>query len=118
MPPVSAFRGGRCRVPRPMVDIDAVNRPFWDLLVAEHGPLDLFDVHTHIGQNDPDGFKQTPDELMRVMGNVDARAVVFPMHEPDGYPAANDAALAAAEASDGRLYAFARIDPKTNNAAA
>jgi predicted TIM-barrel fold metal-dependent hydrolase len=95
-----------------MVDIDAVNRPFWELLVAEHGPFDLFDVHTHIGANDPDGFKQTPAELMRVMEAAGARAAVFPMHEPDGYPAANDAAIAAAEASDGRLHAFARIDPR------
>ena len=52
------------------------------------------------------------------MTAADSRAVVFPMHEPDGYPAANDAALAAAEASGGRLYAFARIDPKTSDAAA
>ena len=101
-----------------MVDIDVINRPFWEHLVARHGPLDLFDVHTHIGQNDPDGFKQTPDELMQVLSRVEARAAVFPMHEPDGYPAANDAALAAAEASGGRLYAFARIDPKTPDAAA
>jgi hypothetical protein len=55
---------------------------------------------------------------MRVLASCNARAAVFPMHEPDGYPRANDAALAAAEASDGRLYAFARIDPKTSGAAA
>jgi uncharacterized protein len=101
-----------------MVDIDAVNRPFYDQLVAQHGPLELFDVHTHIGQNDPDGFKQTPAELIDVMERAGARAAVFPMHEPDGYPAANDAAIAAAEASGGRLYAFARIDPKLPDAAA
>jgi predicted TIM-barrel fold metal-dependent hydrolase len=101
-----------------MVDIDAVNRPFYDHLVAQHGPLELFDVHTHIGQNDPDGFKQSPAELMAVMERAGARAAVFPMHEPDGYPPANDAAMAAAEASDGRLYAFARIDPRTPDAAA
>jgi hypothetical protein len=35
------------------------------------------------------------------------------MHEPDGYPAANDAAIAAAAASDGRMVAFARLDPHT-----
>jgi predicted TIM-barrel fold metal-dependent hydrolase len=101
-----------------MLDIDAVNRPFWDLLIAEHGPLDLFDAHTHIGSNDPDGFKQSPEELMGVMAKAGARAVVFPMHEPDGYPPANDAALAAAEASGGRLVAFARIDPKVQGAVA
>jgi predicted TIM-barrel fold metal-dependent hydrolase len=99
-----------------MVDIDVINRPYWDTLSAAHGPLELFDVHTHIGANDPDGFKQTPAELLRVMGAAGARAAVFPMHEPDGYSAANDTALAAAEASDGRLHAFARIDPKTSDA--
>src|SRR3954449_2412225 len=117
MTPVSAFAHVRCSVPRPMVDIDVINRPFWEHLVAQHGPFDLFDVHTHIGANDPDGFKQTPEELLHVLSRVDARAAVFPMHEPGGYPAANDVALAAAEASDGRLFAFARIDPKTSGAA-
>ena len=57
---------------------------------------DWFDAHTHIGQNDPDGRKATPEEII---GGLDAaghrRAMVFAMHEPDGYPAANDAVLAA-----------------------
>src|SRR6185437_16613197 len=100
-----------CRVPRPMLDIDAILRPWWVDIAERHGPLSLFDVHTHIGFNDPDGFKQSPEELMRVMEAADARAVVFPMHEPDGYPAANDVAIAAAASSDGRLRAFCRIDP-------
>jgi predicted TIM-barrel fold metal-dependent hydrolase len=101
-----------------MVDIDVINRPFWDHLVGQHGPFDLFDIHTHIGSNDPDGFKQTPQELMRVMETAGARAAVFPMHEPDGYPAANDVALAAAQESGGRLVAFARIDPRAGDPAA
>jgi hypothetical protein len=33
------------------------------------------------------------------------------MHEPDGYPEANDTAVAAAAASDGRLVAFCRVNP-------
>jgi predicted TIM-barrel fold metal-dependent hydrolase len=97
-----------------MLDIDAMLRPWWDDVLERHGPLSLFDVHTHIGQNDPDGMKQTPAELMAAMAYANARAVVFPMHEPDGYPAANDAALAAAAESDGRLAAFCRIDPRVN----
>jgi uncharacterized protein len=101
-----------------MVDIDAVNRPYFELLSAEHGPLELFDAHTHIGANDPDGFKQTPAQLLAVIEKAGARAVVFPMHEPDGYPPANDAVIAAAEASGGRLVAFARIDPRRSDAAA
>ncbi len=42
---------------------------------------------------------------------ADARAVTFPMHEPDGYAPANDEALATAAASDGRLVAFCRVNP-------
>jgi uncharacterized protein len=100
-----------------MLDIDAILRPWWDDIVVRHGPLSLFDVHTHIGANDPDGFKQSPEELLRVMAAADARAVVFPMHEPDGYPAANDVAIAAASSSDGRLEAFCRIDPRASDPA-
>jgi predicted TIM-barrel fold metal-dependent hydrolase len=101
-----------------MLDIDAMLRPWWDDVLKRHGPLSLFDVHTHIGQNDPDGMKQSPAELMAAMEYADARAAVFPMHEPDGYPAANDVALAAAAQSDGRLVAFCRIDPRADAPAA
>jgi uncharacterized protein len=81
------------------------------------GPDDWFDAHTHIGQNDPDGRKATPDEIL---GGLDAaghrRAMLFAMHEPDGYPAANDAVLAAAAASGGRFVALARIAPNADGA--
>src|SRR3954453_4030719 len=117
MAPVSGLRALACRVPRPMLDIDAMLRPWWDDVLERHGPLELYDAHTHIGQNDPDGFKQTPAELMNVMGRAGARAVVFPMHEPDGYPAANDVAIAAARDSGGRLVAFCRVDPHADAAA-
>ncbi len=74
--------------------------------------LELFDAHTHLGQNDPDGMKQRPDELMDGIGAAAARgAFVFPMHEPDGYPAANDMVLAAARDSDGALVPFCRVNP-------
>jgi uncharacterized protein len=80
---------------------------------------DWFDAHTHIGQNDPDGRKATPEEII---GGLDAaghrRAMLFAMHEPDGYPAANDAVLAAAAASEGRLVALARIAPNSEGAVA
>jgi predicted TIM-barrel fold metal-dependent hydrolase len=100
-----------------MLDIDAILRPWWDDVVERHGPLSLFDVHTHIGANDPDGFKQSPEELIRILEGADARAVVFPMHEPDGYSGPNDVALAAAAASGGRLEAFCRIDPRASDPA-
>lgn len=95
-----------------MLDLHAVFRPWYELLLAETGSLDLYDAHTHVGRNDPDGFRQEPEELIRVLAAVDARGVVFPMHEPDGYPPANDRVLAAAEASGGRLVAFCRVDPR------
>ena len=98
-----------------MLDIDAILRPWWDSIQAAHGPLELYDAHTHIGRSDPDGFKQTPEELVEVMERADARAVVFPMHEPGGYPLPNDIALAAAAGSD-RLVAFCRLDPRVNPA--
>ncbi|MDA0184146.1 amidohydrolase family protein [Solirubrobacter phytolaccae] len=98
-----------------MLDIDAILRPWWDSIQAAHGPLELYDAHTHIGQNDPDGFKQTPEELIDVMTRADARAVTFPMHEPDGYRGPNDAAIAAAASSD-RLEAFCRLDPRDHPA--
>ncbi|MEA2195278.1 MAG: uncharacterized protein QOG42_1712 [Solirubrobacteraceae bacterium] len=71
----------------------------------------LFDAHTHIGVDDPDGFKCTAAQLLETLAPTGSRAVVFPMQEPDGYPAANDRVLAAAAASEGRLVAFCRVDP-------
>jgi predicted TIM-barrel fold metal-dependent hydrolase len=75
----------------------------------------LFDAHTHIGVNDPDGFKCTAGELLDTLATTDAHAVVFPMHEPGGYPPANDHVLEAAADSGGRLVAFCRIDPRAGD---
>jgi predicted TIM-barrel fold metal-dependent hydrolase len=100
-----------------MLDVDAIMRPWWDRLRAETGPVDLYDAHTHIGSDDPDGYRQTPGELLRVLEVADARGVVFPMHEPAGYGPANDRVLEAAAASDGRLVAFGRVDPHAGAAA-
>lgn len=95
-----------------MVDVDDLLRPFWDSIQRAHGPFSLFDAHTHIGSNDPDGMKQSPAELLGALARAGARAAVFPMHEPDGYPGPNDTAIAAAAESDGRLVAFCRLDPR------
>jgi uncharacterized protein len=74
--------------------------------------LELFDAHTHLGQNDPDGFKQTPDELSRTLRGADARGCfVFPMHEPSGYRHANDSVIATAQRSGGLMVPFCRVDP-------
>jgi predicted TIM-barrel fold metal-dependent hydrolase len=92
--------------------LDDAFRPWLDCLLRSTGPLALYDAHTHIGQNDPDGFKQTADELVEGLAVAGARGVVFPMHEPGGYPAANDAAISAAAAHPERLVAFCRLDPR------
>ncbi|HEU4976085.1 MAG TPA: amidohydrolase family protein [Baekduia sp.] len=76
-----------------------------------------FDAHTHIGHNDPDGYEADPHELIEALDVAGQhRALVFPMHEPDGYREANDRALSAAAESGGRLVALARIDPKAPDA--
>lgn len=93
--------------------IRSESRRWLDATLEATGPLSLFDTHTHIGRNDPDGFRQTPEELVAALDRVsgDARAVTFPMCEPDGYGPANDAAREAAESSGGRLAWFCRVDP-------
>jgi len=94
-----------------MLDVDGILSPWWDRLQTEYGELDLYDAHTHVGADDPDGVKQSPGELLTALARARARAVVFPMHEPAGYPPANDRVMAAAADSDGRLVAYCRVDP-------
>jgi len=83
------------------------------------GDAEWFDAHTHIGQNDPDGRKATAEEII---GGLDQaghrRALVFAMHEPDGYAPANDAVLRATAASGGRLVPLARVSPHHEDAVA
>ena len=84
----------------------------WLADLREQAPgIELFDAHTHIGRNDPDGFRCSVDELTATLAAAGARGVVFPMHEPDGYPAANDQMIADSLRSEGRLTAFCRLDP-------
>lgn len=93
---------------------DPLLLPWLDRLRADVPGLELYDAHTHIGRNDPDGFKQEPGELHERLDAAGARGVVFPMHEtePGAYPPANDEVLAAAAESSGKLVAFARLNPR------
>jgi predicted TIM-barrel fold metal-dependent hydrolase len=101
------------------MDLASVLRPWSEIVVSQVPELELFDAHTHIGQNDPDEMKQTPEELLSGLRFAQARgAFVFPMHEPDGYPPANDMVLAAARDSGGLLVPFCRINPHTDDAVA
>jgi predicted TIM-barrel fold metal-dependent hydrolase len=96
---------------------DAPLIPWLEELLNEVPGARLLDAHTHIGQNDPDGYRCSRKELEGVLEPIDARAFVFAMHEPDGYPAANDMVLAQAEAAHGRLFPFCRLDPADSPAA-
>ena len=60
--------------------------PWLERLRGEVPGLELLDVHTHIGFNDPDGYSCGGEELLAALERIDGRAVVFPMHELDGYP--------------------------------
>src|ERR687895_237881 len=90
---------------------DAGLLPWYERMRAEVPGAEVFDVHTHIGSNDPDGYRCSRAELVEHLAHVDASAFVFPMHEPEGYGPANDMVLAEAEASGGRLFPFCRLDP-------
>jgi len=94
--------------------IDRALAPWWEPIDALLGDATLFDAHTHIGGNDPDGYRQEADELLDALDPLGARAVTFPMHEPDGYAAANDRVLEAAATAPGRLVAFCRVDPRAD----
>lgn len=91
---------------------DEVLAPWAEQTLGLLPPVALFDAHTHIGVNDPDGFKCTGDELLETLAPTGSRAVVFPMQEPGGYGAANDHVIEQAAASGGRLVAFCRVDPR------
>jgi uncharacterized protein len=88
-------------------------RPYLEHELARYGELELFDAHTHIGRNDPDGYCAEPAEILAAMDAAgQSRALLFAMQEPGGqYRAANDEVLAACAASGGRLRALARVAP-------
>lgn len=91
---------------------DQFLQPWFDHIVTSLPHVSLFDVHTHIGHNDPDGFALSEEELVGALERAGSRAAVTPMHEPDGYPAANDAVLEACARSGERLVALCRLDPR------
>ena len=95
-------------------------RPYLDHELARYGEMELFDAHTHIGRNDPDGFSAEPEEILAAMDAAgQRRALLFAMQEPGGdYRGAHDEVLAACAASDGRLNALGRVSPLVDGAIA
>jgi hypothetical protein len=93
---------------------DAHLTPWLESVRALVPGVRVFDVHTHVGSNDPDGYECSPERLLEGLDLVDGRAAVFPMHEPDGYRSANDWVIAEAAATNGRLVPFCRLDPRAD----
>ncbi|MDQ6818328.1 MAG: amidohydrolase family protein [Actinomycetota bacterium] len=94
------------------MDLAELLRPWTEIMLGQVPGMELFDAHTHIGANDPDGMRQSASDLLAMLATARARgAFVFPMHEPDGYPPANDGVIDAALGSDGMLIPFCRVNP-------
>ena len=96
----------------PAAMADGLLAPWFEQVRAAIPGGELVDAHTHIGFNDPDGFKLAPEDLLAGLERAHARGVVFPMHEPDGYQGPNDRVLEVTRESGGRLLAaFCRLNP-------
>ena len=110
----------RSQAHAPHAPYDEVVRPLFDAAVAAlPAGATWFDAHTHIGHNDPDGFEADPDEILAGLDRAGMqRALLFPMHEPGGYRAANDWVIETCRNSGGRLTALARVAPSHEDAAA
>jgi predicted TIM-barrel fold metal-dependent hydrolase len=93
-------------------------RPWYQALAEVLPDYRPFDAHTHTGSNDPDGYRSGVEQLTEALDEIGARAAVFTMHEPDGYPPANDRVLTEAADSNGQLVPFCRLNPHAGDAAA
>jgi predicted TIM-barrel fold metal-dependent hydrolase len=97
---------------------DEYLRPWYEAVVALVPHYRPFDAHTHTGSNDPDGYRSSVEQLTEALDVIHSRAAVFTMHEPGGYPPANDRVIQEAADSDGQLVPFCRLDPHSGDAAA
>jgi predicted TIM-barrel fold metal-dependent hydrolase len=99
-----------------------VPTPGFESLLTEHfdrirstfpDDIRVWDAHTHLGV-DEDGFTLSPEELLAGMrAHGVERAFTFPLNDPERSPAyriPNDRVLAWAEASEGALVPFCRLD--------
>jgi uncharacterized protein len=94
------------------MDTETLIAPWLQVIRDQVPGIDLFDAHTHLGEHDPDGMRQSPEELLHGLHAADARGCfVFPMHEPDGYTPANDFVIDVASGSDGLFVPFCRVKP-------
>jgi uncharacterized protein len=75
----------------------------------------VVDAHTHLG-TDEDGQSLALEALIAYLDQIDpeARACVFPLHDPERRPAyriPNDRVLTWSREAEGRLFPFCRLDP-------
>jgi hypothetical protein len=96
---------------------DDLVKPWHDSLRELVDGIATFDIHTHTGWKDPDGFSLTADSLIEALDLIDGRAAVFTLADPDGYRGANDRVLAEAAESGGRLVPLCRVDPRVDGRA-
>jgi uncharacterized protein len=114
---VKARGGRRCEDPGVSdAQIELAFAAIADEVVALRPPGVVVDAHTHLGL-DEDGRSLDPASLLAALDDVgaDARACVFPLHDPERHPAyrlPNDRVLAWARESGGRLVPFCRLDPR------
>jgi uncharacterized protein len=117
---VTPVAAGETGPPVPPTVLDASFEAAYTSVAAELRDLmpsggAVIDAHTHLG-TDEDGHSLALDRLIGYLDEVDplARAIVFPLHDPDRRPAyriPNDRVLHWARESEGRLVAFCRLDP-------
>jgi uncharacterized protein len=86
-------------------------KPWFDVLAREIEDLEIVDIHTHVGLDDPAGLLMRGDELLDALNAINARGVVFPLKEPGGYKDANARVLEFAATTEGRLQVLGRVDP-------
>ena len=97
-----------------MLDVAAILRPWWDRFRADHGDLELFDAHTHIGAADPDGARQTPSSCSPCSPRPARAASCSRCTSRTATRPPTIASSEAAAASGGRLTAFCRVDPRAD----
>jgi uncharacterized protein len=121
LPAVEAFgeafgEAFRTRLRAARTRADELLRPVYESAAASlPSGTEWFDAHTHVGENDPDGFSAHAQDIIDSLDRAgQQRALVFPFQEPEGYPPANDRVMADAAASGGRLLALARLDPNAD----
>src|SRR5687768_16126490 len=99
---------------RRLMYADELIVPWHDSLRELVPGIEPFDVDTHTGWKDPDGFSLRADRLIEALELIDGRAVVFTLADPDGYREANDRILGECAESGGRLVPFCRVDPRAD----